>query len=807
MVTYAQQTDPEKAKISSIGEQITPDNVAPDWIWEPKKATKTEMNLWPQSIKLDTPETIDPKTWKMYNADWSEYTGKLSQTTEWKDYWTIKDKAQSVSSRTWSYYNDVYLPKKQLEQQAKTWDIKNIEQPAPSKTQMMDTKTIAQQYDAWAISAIDLENLRTTDPLKYQEAKAEIERKRTVDAINQNQTNFLNTYKWLSESYLKQWEDLTASDDGKTLREEVFAKYWLNESNDRIKDYTTQIDWVEEELRGLEDYISQWDAFADRNFLINKNKELTRKRMDLVKARSAEMDYYRLWLEQADAVAKDYKEYQAQEIAQLWKKFEMLTGMSQMEFEMRDQQTRDYLAEIDKDIVDIKADQLEEEKRLEKEAKQAQDTILNASLLSLYDNFTQEEKAVLLWLPTESVSTLLKTVDAQAKADAERQMDIEKMNWEKYKFNTEQKSKQNNYKPVTIEIDWKKQTVLVNENWDIKPMNTDYFEWETPKIKDDWTYWWQCGAYVNRAIPWMSPNWKRFWDKLADKIDLIDSAVPIVWGAVIMDYKQIDPKTWMNYWHVWVVTWINADWTINISDSNVKWDEIVSNRTLSPNEMKKVVWYMTPPVPKQSIVDGMSTFKFWLTKEESAVFTETMNNLIEDWDIESIKTNLKDAYMSKLTAWEQEKIRSRYVIADMTQTLLQNIEQYVDQWWDVWLFAGTKEQMLNKIWKTWSKELASISTQIIDLIDKISRDRSWAALTDSEINLYTQLLPWVWKSMTYNRWVVEWLVQSVKNQDKYLDQEISKRVTWKAKDFVYPPERDQKDFAQWLQNWTATLVD
>lgn len=484
-----------------------------------------------------------------------------------------------------------------------------------------------------------------------------------------------------------------------------------------------------------------------------------------------------------------------------------MTGMSQMEFEMKDKQTRDYLVEIDKDIVDIKEDQLEEEKRLEAEAKQAQDTILNASLLSLYDNFTQEEKAVLLWLPTESVSTLLKTVDAQAKADTERQMDIEKMNWEKYKFNIEQKSKQNSYKPTTIKVDGKEYTVLVNENWDIKPMNTDYFEWETPKIKEHWSYWWQCGAYVNRAIPWMSPNWRWFWDKLADKIDLIDSAVPIVWGAVIMDYKQIDPKTWMNYWHVWVVTWINADWTINISDSNVKWDGIVNNRTLSPNEMKKVVWYMTPPVPKQSIVDGMSTFKFWLTKEESWVFTETMNNLIEDWDIESIKTILKDAYMSKLTAWEQENIRSRYVIADMTQTLLQNIEQYVDQWWDVWLFAGTKEQMLNKIWKTGSKELASISTQIIDLIDKISRDRSWAALTDSEINLYTQLLPGVWKSMTYNRGVVEWLVQSVKNQDKYLDQEISKRVTGKAKDFVYPPERNQKDFAQWLQNWTATLVD
>lgn len=106
----------------------------------------------------------------------------------------------------------MYLPKRQAEQQAQS-SIANVETPAPSKTQIMDTKTIAQQYDSGAISAIDLENLKTTDPLKYQETKAEIERKRTVDAINQNQTDFINTQKSLQESYMKQWEDLTASDE------------------------------------------------------------------------------------------------------------------------------------------------------------------------------------------------------------------------------------------------------------------------------------------------------------------------------------------------------------------------------------------------------------------------------------------------------------------------------------------------------------------------------------------------------------------------------------------------------------------
>jgi hypothetical protein len=46
----------------------------------------------------------------------------------------------------------------------------------------------------------------------------------------------------------------------------------------------------------------------------------------------------------------DYKEYQKQELDMMGKKFEMLTGMSTMEFEMKDKQARDYLATIDTEL-------------------------------------------------------------------------------------------------------------------------------------------------------------------------------------------------------------------------------------------------------------------------------------------------------------------------------------------------------------------------------------------------------------------------------------------------------------------------
>jgi hypothetical protein len=102
-------------------------------------------------------------------------------------------------------------------------------------------------------------------------------------------------------------------------------------------------------------------------------RELTKQRNDTAKLRASEIDYYRLGLEQADAVVADYKEYKAQELAQLGVKFEMMTGMSQMEFEQQQKQLAFELADIDKYITKIetsKAEELKYQRELEKEDRE-----------------------------------------------------------------------------------------------------------------------------------------------------------------------------------------------------------------------------------------------------------------------------------------------------------------------------------------------------------------------------------------------------------------------------------------------------
>ena len=81
---------------------------------------------------------------------------------------------------------------------------------------------------------------------------------------------------------------------GQELRQQVFEQYGLNKSNDMIKSYTTQIDRIDDDLRSLEDWTGTGDALADRGSVIRQTRELSRQRMDAVRARQAEVDYYKL---------------------------------------------------------------------------------------------------------------------------------------------------------------------------------------------------------------------------------------------------------------------------------------------------------------------------------------------------------------------------------------------------------------------------------------------------------------------------------------------------------------------------------
>ena len=130
----------------------------------------------------------------------------------------------------------------------------------------------------------------------------------------------------------------------------------------------------------------------------------------------------------------------------------------------------------------------------------------------------------------------------------------------------------------------------------------------------DWTFTGWCWEFVNDYLNsfWIT-DW--FWDYLEDKEKKINQDYPTIWSVVIADFGIKDKDNWKLYWHVWIVTGINADWTIVVTDSNWDWKKTKTTHTYSKADMKLVKWYYNPAADAKLTPDTSNTGNFDSTFE------------------------------------------------------------------------------------------------------------------------------------------------------------------------------------------------
>jgi hypothetical protein len=140
---------------------------------------------------------------------------------------------------------------------------------------------------------------------------------------------------------------------------------------------------------------------------------------------------------------------------------------------------------------------------------------------------------------------------------------------------------------------------------------------------NDWSYTGWCWAFVN---DWLVSMWEQwiFWDSLESKTKYATESEPVVWSVFVMD----SPTRWEN-WHVWIVTGINSDWTLEVVDSNWTWDKTKQAHTLDPNKYH-IYWYYYPKslkIQESWYYDPNLTDFFG---KSSASFSSTQWNAIKD---------------------------------------------------------------------------------------------------------------------------------------------------------------------------------
>lgn len=193
-------------------------------------------------------------------------------------------------------------------------------------------------------------------------------------------------------------------------------------------------------------------------------------------------------------------------------------------------------------------------------------------------------------------------------------------------------------------IDW--ESYVQNLAWSIK----------------DGSYGWQCGAFCNDVLVAWGDS-KIFWNTLQDKIKACNVSKdewPQVWYAVVFDL-WFTSKDWENHGHVWVITNVNGDGSIDVLESNGKSDETIHVKTYS----KAAVDRMVMGYYKPSNYDVQK----W-TPNNYATYVEESADKPYEWVSKQTKTGIDVNAGWWITDLENEYIKEKWDNKDvMNQTL------------------------------------------------------------------------------------------------------------------------------------------
>lgn len=231
----------------------------------------------------------------------------------------------------------------------------------------------------------------------------------------------------------------------------------------------------------------------------------------------------------------------------------------------------------------------------------------------------------------------------------------------------------------------------------------------------------QCGQFVNYAGEAMGNN-PRFWNTLKEKLTKKNSETPEIWSFVIMDM-------WTKEGHVGIVTEINDDWTITITDSNWNWDEKKLTHKLSTEEMKKVKGYKKWEVAFNDYKEELSSLynrfndKTWKQKLTSSDYKYIEKMWISASEFTKQALSYKKAKDQEMTPFAKDLMKQLYELKDMTWL------DYKGAWANL---PRTKGAYYRSVY---DRVLSSSALQ--KLIDLKSQWATFGALSDNELNFIT----------------------------------------------------------------------
>lgn len=283
--------------------------------------------------------------------------------------------------------------------------------------------------------------------------------------------------------------------------------------------------------------------------------------------------------------------------------------------------------------------------------------------------------------------------------------------------------------------------------------------------------WWECWMFVNDYIKSATGiNYNMFVDPIDVRKTQTNSQIPSVWSVIVMTSSWTPNAT--KYWHVGIVTWINADWSINIKDQNWKIKWAVGTQTIAWND-PKIVWYFDPTkwLSAETPISEMDALNF----ENYVMNFIPTQDRGSDKEKERITNYVQKAMQNGMTAeeaglayrWFQIKDKWNIDQAMEYMWILNNLPKFPD-WW-----ARIISDFINKWDVIWANRY------IANKVDDAVRTRYW---TDS-----------VMTANFKNQWNMVNKINTLINNNKWNIGAFDGRIADFKKKFKDTPEIQELD--------------
>lgn len=671
------------------------------------------------------------------------------------------------------------------------------------------------QYKDGQVSMNELENLRVYDPTKYAELQNQINKWNIIAAYDDDKwvdTTWMNLQDMAYNAAMQMFTKFM-SGDSSSGASQYFRDYEEKMESPEMLALSDQCTEVQEQMENIQSDLDSIKKSVEAEY---EWTWATRSKINAIIADRS----YDLQL-QLRTLNSEYNKYATQynnRMNQYQNEFQMQLQEYQLNQDARNQQMKELWFAMD--LMNFETNEQKAQRERDYWVKQQEytnwninskdyDTRYKAALKSVQNLLSQYEGIPMQRSAEQMAQDVLKAIDNGSDLGAE----LTKINKQiqgkpeyKYLYNqTYASTSSTGWIQDTMKV-WDVEYVKYNNQWytadefnkmfseawatgtwTAKPydlVDESVFRRTDPtnslgsflmnRKHSAWNKWWQCGKYVNDYLQeiWVG----RYYDnELSTKLNSVNSYAPKEWTIAVFDYNHKSADG-VNYGHVGIVTQVYSDWSFDVMDSNYWSDEKIQKRHINPwsSSLKGFFDPSKPPMSSKT-EEAVATNK---TKEAftsawnnialnlgsvsaTNTFNEQLQKYVDDWNYTSAFEYITTQARNKADSDTRQAINS----AESAMSALVSIQQWLDAFYKAWgdtnIFAGTAEQVANKIWKTTDPELKKLATQINVAIQKYRQAISWAAFSEQEAAEYASIFPSTKNSKELNTALIDWTLQTM----------------------------------------------